>query len=100
MLLNDLPPWSLVYQQTQRWFKAGCFEAMVPDLRAAALDRWADAGSIRGRARQLPPMDAHPWGTSGPRQRQTQKEVKVRMAVDTLGQKRPFPIQKQGVRKV
>ena len=29
MMPNDLPPWSAVYQQTQRWIKAGCFEAMV-----------------------------------------------------------------------
>ena len=30
---NDLPPWSAVYQQTQRWIAAGVFEAMVHDLR-------------------------------------------------------------------
>ena len=29
MLPNDLPPWAAVYQQTQRWLKAGVFEAMV-----------------------------------------------------------------------
>ena len=23
---NDLPPWEIVYQQAQRWLKAGCFE--------------------------------------------------------------------------
>ena len=34
MMPNDLPPWSAVYQQTQRWLKAGCFEAMAHDLRA------------------------------------------------------------------
>ena len=33
MLPHDLPPWSAAYQQTQRWFKAGCFEAMAHDLR-------------------------------------------------------------------
>ena len=32
-LPNDLPPWPAVYQQTQRWMRAGCFEAMVDDLR-------------------------------------------------------------------
>ncbi len=31
---HDLPPWYMVYQQTQRWFKAGVFEAIVDDLRA------------------------------------------------------------------
>src|SRR5678815_2130921 len=34
MLPNDLPPWFTVQQQTQRWIKAGCFEAMTHDLRA------------------------------------------------------------------
>lgn len=31
---NDLPPWSAVYQQTQRWLAAGCFETLAQDLRA------------------------------------------------------------------
>ena len=31
---NDLPPWSAVYQQSRRWMEAGCFEALVSDLRA------------------------------------------------------------------
>ena len=34
MLPNDFPPWELVYQQTQRWLQAGCFEHMVGDLRS------------------------------------------------------------------
>ena len=29
MMPHDLPPWQMVYQQTQRWIKAGCFEAIV-----------------------------------------------------------------------
>ena len=33
MMPNDLPPWPVVYQQTQRWIKAGVFEALVHDLR-------------------------------------------------------------------
>ena len=31
---NDLPPWYMVYQQTQRWLTAGVFEAIIHDLRA------------------------------------------------------------------
>jgi transposase len=31
---NDLPPWAAVYQQTRRWLAAGCFKALVDDLRA------------------------------------------------------------------
>jgi transposase len=34
MMPHDLPPWDVVYQQTQRWLKAGVFEALVHDLRA------------------------------------------------------------------
>ena len=33
MMPNDLPPWTAVQQQTQRWLQAGCFEAMAHDLR-------------------------------------------------------------------
>src|SRR5918999_6405819 len=28
---HDLPPWEAVYQQTQRWLKAGVFEQMIHD---------------------------------------------------------------------
>src|SRR5438067_3127635 len=34
MMPHDLPPWHTVYQQSQRWLKAGVFEAVVHDLRA------------------------------------------------------------------
>jgi len=34
MLPTNFPPWELVYQQTQRWLAAGCFECMVSDLRS------------------------------------------------------------------
>src|SRR5215218_2738577 len=33
LMPNDLPPWHTVYQQTQRWLKAGVFEALVHDVR-------------------------------------------------------------------
>lgn len=33
MMLHDLPLWTAVQQQTQRWLQAGCFEAMAHDLR-------------------------------------------------------------------
>jgi transposase len=29
MTPHDLPPWWAVYQQIQRWIKAGVFEAML-----------------------------------------------------------------------
>lgn len=34
MLPTNFPPWELVYQQIQHWLNAGCFEAMVNDLRS------------------------------------------------------------------
>src|SRR5258708_39828960 len=34
LMPHDLPPWAAVYQQTQRWLAAGCFAAIVHDLRA------------------------------------------------------------------
>jgi transposase len=33
LMPHDLPPWYTVYQQTQRWVRAGVFEAIVHDLR-------------------------------------------------------------------
>ncbi len=33
MLPHDLPPWYTVYQQSQRWLKAGVFAALVDALR-------------------------------------------------------------------
>ena len=29
---DDLPPWLVVYQKTQRWIRARCFETLVEDL--------------------------------------------------------------------
>ena len=33
LLPHDLSPWQMVYQQFRRWDEAGCFEAMVNDMR-------------------------------------------------------------------
>jgi transposase len=33
LLPVHFPPWEAVYQQTRRWIAAGCFEALVHDLR-------------------------------------------------------------------
>src|SRR5262245_15416578 len=35
LLPTNLPPWPTVYQQARRWLQAGCFEALVHDLRLA-----------------------------------------------------------------
>lgn len=47
MLPTNFPPWEAVYQQTDRWLKAGAFEAMVHDLRA--LLRWTEGRTITPR---------------------------------------------------
>jgi len=34
LLPHDFPPWQMVYQQFRRWNDAGCFGAMVSDMRS------------------------------------------------------------------
>jgi len=48
MMSNDLPPWEVVYQQTQRGLRAGVFESLVHDLRE--LLRVAAGGQARPSA--------------------------------------------------
>ena len=53
MMPNDLPPWHAVQQQTRRWVRAGCFAAMVVDLRRLlrlAAGRNEAAETTAGRA--------------------------------------------------
>ena len=86
-LPHNFPPWEAVYQQTQRWIAAGCFEAMVHDLRA--LLRWtagrADDPSavvLDSRTLQSTPESGARAGYDGHKRR---KGSKVHLAVDTLG---------------
>src|SRR5919199_46314 len=84
---HDLPPWAAVYQQTQRWFKAGCFEAMVQDLRmllrlAAGREAAPTATVMDSRTLQSTPESGERAGYDGAKRR---KGSKVHMAVDTLG---------------
>ncbi len=87
MMPNDLPPWELVYQQTQRWIKAGVFEAMVHDLRQ--LLRLADgrkpqpsAAILDSRTLQSSPESGERAGYDGAKRK---RGSKVHVAVDTLG---------------
>jgi transposase len=87
MLPTNFPPWQAVHQQTQRWIKAGCFEAMAHDLRATL--RWAEGrasaptGAIFDSAtRQSSPESGHRAGYDGHKRRNGSK---VHVAVDTLG---------------
>ena len=87
MMPHDLPPWHLVYQQTQRWIKAGCFEAMAHDLRAVlrlALERKADPSAVilDSRTLQSTPESGGRAGFDGHKKR---KGSKLHAAVDTLG---------------
>jgi transposase len=86
-LPKDFPPWEAVYQQTRRWLAAGCFEAVVHDLRAVL--RFADgrgpeptAVILDGRTVQSTPESGRRAGYDGYKRR---KGSKVHMAVDTLG---------------
>jgi transposase len=72
MMPNDLPPWYTVYQQTQRWLKAGVFEAMVRDLRMLmreleGRDPQPSAAILDGRTLQSTPESGGraTTGTSG-----------------------------------
>jgi transposase len=87
-LPGDLPPWPAVYQQTRRWLAAGCFEAMVHDLRAML--RWAAGRKAQPTAvifdsatRQSTPESGHRAGYDGDKRRQGSK---IHLAVDTLGE--------------
>lgn len=87
MMPHDLPPWSIVYQQTQRWLKAGCFEAMVNDLRAvlrlaAGRKKEPSAAIFDSRTLQSTPESGHRAGYDGAKRR---KGSKIHAAVDTLG---------------
>lgn len=86
-LPGDLPPWETVYQQTRRWLAAGCFEAMVHDLREVL--RWAEgrgesptAAIFDSATRQSTPESGHRAGYDGYKRR---KGSKIHLAVDTLG---------------
>jgi transposase len=87
LLPNDLPPWHTVYQQTQRWVRAGVFEAMVHDLRvlirvASGRDPQPSAAIFDGRTMQSSPESGARAGYDGAKKR---KGSKTHLAVDTLG---------------
>jgi transposase len=87
MMPNDLPPWSVVYQQAQRWIAAGVFEAMTQDLRRIlrlleGRHEEPSAAIFDSRTLQSTPESGHRAGYDGAKRK---KGSKVHMAVDTLG---------------
>ncbi len=87
MLPHDFPRWEAVYQQTQRWLRAGCFEAIAHDLRmvlrlAAGRTGQPSAVILDARTVQSTPESGAAAGYDGHKRR---KGRKVHVAVDTLG---------------
>jgi transposase len=87
MMPNDLPPWTAVQQQTQRWIRAGCFENMVEDLRLllrlqAGRTDAPSAAIFDSRTLQSSPESGARAGFDGHKKR---KGSKVHISVDTLG---------------
>jgi len=84
---HDLPPWEAVYQQTQRWLKAGVFEQMIHDLRI--LLRLSKGRASEPSAAVLDSRTLRSTPESGPRSgydgHKGKKGSKVHAAVDTLG---------------
>jgi transposase len=84
---HDLPPWEAVYQQTQRWLRAGVFEEMVHDLRVLlrlSAGRASDptATILDSRTLRSTPESGSRGGYDGAKRK---KGSKVHAAVDTLG---------------
>lgn len=86
-LPTDFPPWEIVYQQTQRWIAAGCFEALVHDLRALLRMTEDRAPTPTGvvldsRTLQSTPESGARAGYDGAKRK---KGSKTHIVVDTLG---------------
>ena len=84
---NDLPPWFAVYQQSQRWLAAGCFETLAQDLRAvlrlaAGRSEEPTAAIIDSRTLRSTPESGQRAGYDGAKRK---RGSKLHMAVDTLG---------------
>ena len=84
---HDFPPWPIVYQQSQRWIKAGVFEAMVHDLRELlrmCVGRCAQPSAAVFDSRTLQ-STRESGGRAGYDGAKRRKGSKVHLAVDTLG---------------
>jgi len=87
LMPHDLPPWHVVYQQTQRWLKAKVFESLASDLRtilrlADGRQEMPTAAIFDSRTLQSTVESGSRAGYDGAKRR---KGNKVHLAVDTLG---------------
>lgn len=87
MMPHDLPPWYTIYQQAQRWQRAGVFADMVRDLRMLlreVVDRTPQPTAVvlDSRTLQSSPESGARAGYDGAKR---PKGSKVHLAVDTLG---------------
>ncbi len=87
LMPNDLPPWAVVYQQAQRWLRAGWFEAPAEDLRtllrlAEGRPAQPSAAIIDSRTLRSTPESGARAGYDGAKRK---KGSKLHLAVDTLG---------------
>ena len=87
LMPHDLPPWHTVYQQSQRWCKAGVLDAMAHDPRQVlrlAKGRQAQPSTaiFDSRTLQSTPESGTRAGFDGAKRRCSSK---VHLAVDTLG---------------
>lgn len=87
LIPNNLAPWSIVFQQVQRWIAAGCFEALEHNLRKlvrmlTAKNAQPSTTILDGRTLQSTPESGERAGYDGYKRK---KGSKVHIAVDTLG---------------
>ena len=87
LLPTNFPPWQAVYQQTQRWIEASCFEDMAHDLRVllrTALGRnpQPTAAVFDSQTLQGTPESGERAGYDAAKKK---KGTKLHLAVDTLG---------------
>jgi transposase len=84
---HDLPPWAAVYQQMQRWLRAGVFEQIVHDLRS--LLRVLQGRSEEPSAAVFDSRTLRSTPESGARAgndpHKKTRGSKVHLSVDTLG---------------
>ncbi len=87
MMPRDLPPYYTIYQQAQRWLRAGVFEVMVSDLREIlrlCVGKQAKPSAVifDSRTLQSTPESGARAKYDGAKRK---KGSKTYIAVDTLG---------------